>query len=268
MRWLNEKEGSESMLPQGKEMVVVEEELLATASPVDDDDNETTITPRKQYFGLSPSSSKMIMIPMSEMKLEDLPLRLGVRYYHIFVPPLLSPMLDLRSNQNVLSLANESAVYVTGIHTHKNNNLSNNSNNNNNSAATSSKVAPIIIHDTWASPQRHTCLACNYSLASVVTVNDPLTDAAPPSLDAASDRVHLQGVPMCSSCYHALHYKPVVSNDSNRETGENDNIHIPPLLLELQPRHQPSLVFPIEEYQRMVTASLLDEFPNTVGFSM
>jgi len=257
MRWLNEKEGSQSTTLHGKEMVVVEEELLATASPVDDDDDdnddETTITQRKQYFGLSPSSSKMIMIPMSEMKLEDLPLRLGVRYYHIFVPPLLSPMLDLRSsNQNVLSLANESAVYVTGIHTHKKNNLSNN--NNNNSAA-SSKVAPIIIHDTWASPQRHTCLACNYSLASVVTVNDPLTDAAPPSLDAASDRVHLQGVPMCSSCYHALHYKPVVSNDNNnREAGENDNIHIPPLL-ELRPRHQPSLVFPIEEYQRMVTAS-------------
>ena len=262
MRWLNQKEGSESMIPQGKEMVV-EEELLATASVDDDndDDNEATITPRKQYFGLSSSSSKIIMIPMSEMKLEDLPLRLGVRYYHIFVPPLSSPMLHLRSNQNALSLANESAVYVTGIHTHKNNNLSNNS-------AATSKVAPIIIHDTWASPQRHTCLACNYSLASVVTVNDPLTDAAPPSLDAASNRVHLQGVPMCSSCYHALHYKPVVSNDNNREAGENDNIHIQPLLLELRPRHQPSLVFSIEEYQRMVTASLLDELPNTTGFSM
>merc|ERR1712099_122219 len=60
--------------------------------------------------------------------------------------------------------------------------------------------APIIIHDTWAPPQRHYCHACNYSLASVVTVNDPLTDAAPPGLDCDSNKVYVQGVPMCSAC--------------------------------------------------------------------
>ena len=102
-------------------------------------------------------------------------------------------------------------------------------------------------------------------------MNDPLTDATPPSLDDASNLVHLQGVPMCSSCYHALHYKPVrgINDNNNGEAGKkNDNIHDIQPLLELRPGHQPSLVFPIEEYQRLVTASSLDELPNTVGFSM
>jgi len=175
---------------------------------------------RQQHLGIS---NKINMIPMSEMKLEDLPLRLGVRYYHMLVPP--PTPLHFGSN-NVMCLANESAVYVTGIHTHKSND---------------SSKKPIIIHDTWASPQRHTCLACNYFLATVVTVNDPLTDSAPPSLDPKSNKVRIQGVPLCSSCYRALHYEPV------------NNLDQP--LLKLRASSKPSLVFSIEEYQRMVTAS-------------
>ena len=189
-----------------------------------EEEEPSTLTPRQQYLGIS---SKINMIPMSEMKLEDLPLRLGVRYYHMLVPPPTS--LHLGSN-DVMSLANESAVYVTGIHTHK--------------GKTMSTKPSIIIHDTWASPQRHTCLACNYFLASVVTVNDPLTDSSPPSLDSKSNKVRIQGVPLCSSCYRALHYEPANNLDQPQ--------------LKLRTSSKPSLVFSIEEYQRMVTASSLE----------
>mmetsp|Transcript_188 Transcript_188/g.368 ORF Transcript_188/g.368 Transcript_188/m.368 type:complete len:130 (-) Transcript_188:1403-1792(-) len=113
---------------------------------------------------------------------------------------------------------------------------------------------PIIIHDTWATPQRHFCLACKYSLASVVTVNDPLTDAMPLVMDRNSDRLHLKGVPMCSACYRALHYQP-----NNPQGGEKSS-------LELRPGNRPSLVFPIEDYQRMVVGSSLDEAVKTAGF--
>ena len=183
----------------------------------------STHTPRQQHLGIS---NKINMIPISEMKLEDLPLRLGVRYYHMLVPP--PTPLHLEST-NVMSLANESAVYVTGIHTHKSN---------------KSTKPSIIIHDTWASPQRHTCLACNYFLASVVTVNDPLTDSSPPNLDSKSNKVCIQGVPLCSSCYRALHYEPANNLDQPQ--------------LKLRASSKPILVFPIEEYQRMVTASSLE----------
>ena len=191
---------------------------------MEEEELSTHTTPRQQHLGIS---SKINLIPMSEMKLEDLPLRLGVRYYHMLVPP--QTPLHLGST-NVMSLANESAVYVTGIHTHK--------------GKTMSTKPSIIIHDTWASPQRHTCLACNYFLATVVTVNDPLTDSAPPSLDPKSNKVSIQGVPLCSSCYRALHYEPANNLDQPQ--------------LKLRTSSKPSLVFSIEEYQRMVTASSLE----------
>jgi len=193
---------------------------------MEEEELSTQTTPRQQHLGIS---SKINIIPMSEMKLEDLPLRLGVRYYHMLVPPP-SP-LHLGST-NVMSLANESAVYVTGIHTHKSKKTSNNS------------KPSIIIHDTWASSQRHTCLACNYFLATVVTVNDPLTDSSPPSLDSKSNKVLIQGVPLCSSCYRALHYEPANNLDQPQ--------------LKLRASSKPSLVFSIEEYQRMVTTSSLE----------
>lgn len=188
---------------------------------------------------------------MSKMNLEDLPLRLGVRYFHMFVPP--PTPLHMRPD-NLWSLANESAVYVTGIHTHSNASLGNDRYEEKQPMKTK---APIIIHDTWAPPQRYFCLACNYSLATVVTVNDPLTDATPPVLDRDSNKVHLEGVPMCSACYQALHYQP-----NNQRAGENGAQS----LLELRSSHQPSLVFPVEDYQRMTTASSLDEIPKNAAF--
>lgn len=204
------------------------------------------ITQRRYLLGLSTCQDA---IPMSEARLEDLPLRLGVRYFHMLVPP--PAPLCLRPN-DLWSLANESAVFVTGIRTHID------------ASAVDSRCkraertkAPIVVHDTWAAPQRHFCLACNHSLASVVTVDDPLTDAASPALDRNRDRVHLQGVAMCSSCYRALHYKP------NHQRGEEG--HSQPLL-ELWSKHRASLVFPIEDYQRMATASYLDDISKNVAF--
>ncbi|KAL7540416.1 hypothetical protein ACHAXR_010093 [Thalassiosira sp. AJA248-18] len=213
-----------------KETSKIDEESL----PTNEAKLEASLTPRRQFLGLS---SHRNLIHMSKMKLEDLPLRLGVRYFHMFVPP--PTPLHLRPN-NLWSLANESAVYATGIHTH--------SRKEGNQPIPTK--APIIIHDTWAPPQRHVCLACNHSLASVVSVNDPLTDAAPPGLDAESNHVHLQGVPMCSSCYQVLHYQP-----SNQQG-----------LLELRLSHRPSLVFPIEDYQRMVAVSSLDGVDKSLAF--
>ena len=217
MQWINGKEGSKP-LP------------------------EKVAQSRQKMFGSSTSK----LTPMSEKKLEDLPLRLGVRYYHMFVPPPSS--LNVRPPSNLISLANESAVFVTGIHTH-----------NGHDTTTTPIKAPIIIHDTWASEKRYTCLACNLSFATVVTVNDPLTDAPPPVLDTKTKTVHLQGTPLCSSCYRALHYKP-----TSQGGGEDSNTQPP--LLELRTNHQPSLVFPIEEFQRMVAASTLDSVKTSQTF--
>jgi len=219
--------------------VVGQSEKVGRPSPVNEAKAGATFTPRRYILGLSPCQNT---IPMSKMKLEDLPLRLGVRYFHMFVPPP-TPM-HMRP-ENLWSLANESAVYVAGIHTHRKR------------KRPEKMKAPIIIHDTWAAPQRHFCLACNYSLASIVTINSPLNDAAPPVLDFNSGRVQLEGVPMCSSCYQALHYRP-----SNTQGGEND-VH---RLLELRPGHQSSLVFPIDDYQRMTTASSLDKVLKSAPF--
>lgn len=215
--------------------------------------SETTTTLRQYFLGLS---SRNDLVPMSKMKLEELPLRLGVRYFHMFVPP--PAPLNLRPN-NLWSLANESAVYVTGIHTLNNNDTSLNNEGGEGKRPPQHTKAPIIIHDTWGPAQRQICFACNYSLASVVTVNDPLTDAAPPALEKEdSNIVHLQGVPMCSSCYQALHYQP-----SNRLEAEDRNSQPS---LDLRSSHQPSLVFPIEDYQRMVMTTSLDSVPKNSAF--
>jgi len=235
VRWLDRKDDGSEMMSETEER----------PSPPD----ESITTPRRQFLGLSSSENLM---PMSQMKLEDIPLRLGVRYFHTFVPPPVP--LHLRPN-NLCSIANESAVFVTGIHTRHNTSMNN---FRNEGIQSSNARVPIIIHDTWAPPQRHTCLACDYSPASVVAVNDPLTDSAPPSLDPESNQVHLQGVPMCSSCYQALHYQP----SNRREEGENGSES----LLELRQDHQPSLVFNIEDYQRMATASLLDKVRKSSAF--
>ncbi len=216
---------------------------------------------RREYLGLSSSSTNNAAIPMVEMMLEDLPVRLGVRYFHMFIPPPIPLFQNVSSSSSsALSawcLSNESAVYVIGIHTHI---IGSDSNATTEKGGEEEKekevrhVPPIIIHDAWSPPLRHVCHACQHSYASIVTVDDELTDAPPPGLDGTTGRVHVWGVPMCSYCFRALHYRPA----SREECGNEDicgEAKATTNFLELRSRHGPSLVFLIEDYQRMVTAS-------------
>jgi len=262
--WLDSKELESE---EDKEPVPMEEQSVKVERPLPiyNGNLEATNAQRRNFLGLSPFKKS---IPMSKMNLEDMTFRLGVRYFHMFVPPPISS--NMRPD-NLGSLANESAVYVTGIHTHPQtlvagrksatqNNIGSNQQPysrlntpgrcaERNAKQSTRTRAPIIIHDTWAPPQRHYCLACNYSLASVVTVNSPLTDATPPGLGLDSDKVHPQGVPLCSACYEALHYQQ--SYRRGEDTGDQP-------LLKLR-SHGPFLAFPLDDYERMVTSSSLDD---------
>jgi hypothetical protein len=237
---------------------------------------------RRKFLGMLPSqlhstsNAATKIIPMSEIKLEDLSLRLGVRYFHMFIPPPTPSSLRLlfqgqgqhdevdeessRKNHSSWSLATESAVFVTGIHTiplSKTDSLSKKTEvNNEEKDETIGTKQPILIHDTWAAPQRHICYACNHSPASVVTVNDELTDAAPPGLDDRTNKIYLQGVPLCSPCYRALHY----CRHENIDNG------IKELKLRSSEHDQAFLVFSIEEYERLVSSSSLDDVPPHAGF--
>lgn len=224
---------------------------------------------RRKLLGMLPPQLQL----MSELKLEDLSLRLGVRYFHMFIPPPTPSSLRLlfqgqndeideessRKNNSSWSLATESAVFVTGIHTL----LSNTESLSNKPEVANEKKdemvrtkQPISIHDSWAAPQRHICYACNHSPASVVTINDELTDAAPPGLDDRTSKVFLQGVPLCSSCYRALHYC--------RHENTDDGPRV--LTLRQSENDHAFLVFSIEEYERLVTSSSLDDIPPNAGF--
>ena len=307
-RWLDGKE-------EPADGTAISDEGGPTLSPPTGGDDDATAPPsprRRRFLGLSPSSSpssrnKEKIVPMSAMKLEDVPLRLGVRYFHMFLPPPAPSSLrlllgrrhgnngDIGENCLPWSLFSESAVFVTGIRTlnanrgafTKKRRRRNNANSptgedgddeeevleEDKEDAESENKAPILIHDTWA-PQRQICLACNHSPASLVTVNDELTDAAPPGLDAKTNKVHLQGVPMCSSCYRALHYyrqqQPGDDEDGvggHNEDDANDRDHRRRSLLLRPSKHgQASLVFPIEEYQRLVMATLLEGVPKCSAF--
>ena len=236
---------------------------------------------RRKFLGMLPNAllpsvgnSATRIIPMSEIRLEDVSLRLGVRYFHMFIPPPTPSSLHLlfhghghdevddesssRKIHSSWSLATESAVFVTGIHTIPlSKSLSKRTDvNNERKDDTIGTKHPILIHDTWAAPQRHICYACNHSPASVVTVNDELTDAAPPGLDDRTNKIYLQGVPLCSSCYRAMHYcRHENTDDGNRglklRPSENDHAF---------------LVLSIEEYDRLVTLSSLDDSPANAGF--
>ncbi|KAL3826534.1 hypothetical protein ACHAXA_003598 [Cyclostephanos tholiformis] len=260
-----------------------------------DADATTSWSPSRRihFLGLShPSPSRAKIVPMSEVKLEDIPLRLGVRYFHMFIPPPPPSSLRLllrgrgkdQVGENLFSwtLANESAVFVTGIHTI---NINSNSSTkkriryndqstkgNDKKSKTEERKFPVIIHDSWAS-QRHICLACNHSPASVVTVNDELTDAAPPGLDVKTNKVYLQGVPMCSSCYRALHYYPEQQHQGGDDgvggddrSADDCNSRRPSLKLRPSKLGQASLVFPIDEYLRLATATSLEEISNISAF--
>ena len=283
----------------GKEKCVSGDTTANESAGVVDGDATTSSSSlrRRLFLGLShPSTSPAKIVPMSEMKLEDVPLRLGVRYFHMFVSPpppsSLRLLLDGRGKDEVgenrfsWSLSNESAVFVTGIHTIGRNSYSPAKKRRRYNGQCATVVdkkeegerktvdgkSPIIIHDPWAS-QRHICLACNHSPASVVTVNDELTDAAPPGLNSKTNKVYLQGVPMCSSCYRALHYYPEKQHQSHQDgvggvdgNADDRNSCRPWLILRPSKLGQVCLVFPIDEYLRLMTAKSLEDVSNSSAF--
>lgn len=128
------------------------------------------VSRRKHLCISSPNSCTS----MSDICLNELPLRLGIRYVHILVdqPSLL---------HNKISLKNESAMFVTDIQMHK--------------GGPSIRSTAPIIHDKWT-PCKSTpiCSACNSAVATVVTLNDELASTL-------SD-----GTALCKTCYRSLHY--------------------------------------------------------------
>ena len=233
----------------------------------------SAIPPRRQYLGLPPPTNEMEvavqkLFPMSAMKLEDLPLRLGVRYFHAFLP---SDTPSDMNGKHIWSLSNESAVFVTGIFARDLPSMQNRKNNPNNPPMpretrnvrrrSTNSPFPIIIHDMWTSPQRPAiCHACDFAVASVVSIHDELADASslPSAKPSGSGRADsdagtaFQGTPLCSGCYRELHYQS--TNEGSRS------------VLELRSQHRPLQVFPVENFQRMTSAATLKEVSASAPF--
>ena len=113
----------------------------------------------------------------------------------------------------------------------------------------------------------------------MVTVNDVLTDAAPPGLDESTNKV----------CYRALHYycheegeeqqqeqtQPSDDDGVTRDNGtgavvvakDSTYYHGRQLLkLRSNPFGQVNLVFPIEDYDRLVKETSLADVPTSSAF--
>jgi len=167
---------------------------------------------------------KLKMVPMDGMKLEDLTLRLGVRYTHI---NLKSSRMGSNTSWDQISA---SSLYVTSIQTYPISCSSPSDIGEQNDKQTINNRVPIVIHDIWTSSQQsqthNMCAACNYLPATVATVNDVMTDASLtfPSVDNS------MGTPLCAPCFRDLHYQK--SDDSGN-------------LLQLRPNRSQLSVFPL-----------------------
>jgi hypothetical protein len=174
--------------------------------------------------------SKPKVVPMDGIKLEDLTLRLGVRYTHI---NLQSAEIG---NSRSWDQSRASALFVTGVQSHpipSSSSPKNGEQEQNDGQSTNNRV-PIIIHDIWTSSQQsqtHTmCAACNYLPATVATVNDVMTDASL-TFPSASVSNSSTGTPLCAPCFRELHYQR--SDDSED-------------LLQLRPNRSQLKVFPVD----------------------
>jgi hypothetical protein len=172
----------------------------------------------------NPSQRKPKVVPMVGIKLEDIPIRLGVRYSHI-------NLQSAKACDNILS--NASALYVTDIQTHPV--LSSSPGEDQKGDTTR---IPIVIHDIWTSSQQSQtthdmCAACNYLPATVATVNDLLTDGSLtfPSVENSIETVN-QGTPLCALCFRELHYQR-----DDESSGD---------LLLLRPNRSELKVFPVD----------------------
>ena len=208
-QWLD-KCNSEPKVEDNKEAVP----SSAAAEAVGDDSN--------------PSQRKPQVVPMVGIKLEDISIRLGVRYSHI---NLQSP----KACDNILS--NASALYVTDIQSHPVHSSSSSGNDKQDQKDDTTRI-PIVIHDIWTSSQQSQtthdmCTACNYLPATVATVNDLLTDGSLtfPSVDNSIETVN-QGTPLCALCFRELHYQR-----DDESSGD---------LLLLRPNRSELKVFPVD----------------------
>lgn len=182
----------------------------------------------------NPSQRKPKVVPMVGIKLEDIPIRLGVRYSHINLQSSKSNVCD-----NILSDA--TALYVTDIQSHpilSSSSSGNEQQDQKDDTQSVSSSIPIVIHDIWTSSQQSQtthdmCAACNYLPATVATVNDLLTDGSLtfPSVDNSIETVN-QGTPLCALCFRELHYQR-----DDESSGD---------LLVLRPNRSELKVFPVD----------------------
>ena len=164
------------------------------------------------------------VMPMDQVKLEVLNLRLGIKYSHI---NLQSQSME----ENVFwDKSNVSSIFVTSIQSHPRpcSSSSADENDQNGESSISNRV-PVIIHDIWSSSQQslthNLCAACEYLPATVATSNDMLTDASLAIGDA-------MGTPLCASCFRELHYQ------KSEELGGD--------ILQLRPYRSHLKVFPVD----------------------
>ena len=193
-------------------------EELAIAKKETKKKSAVKLLPRRHFLGISYPNEAM---PMSQMRLDDLPLRLGVRYFHMLVR-------QPNKGRSWSGIFNQSALFITGINTQH---------------LPSAIQAPIIMHDIWTQPIPTTiCLACKCAVATVVTISDELTDSSSSLATATfgdSRAADKQATPLCSSCYRALHYR------GNEKEGS--------FYLELRCSDRPPKVLPLVDFQIMAS---------------
>eukprot|EP00956_Cyclotella_meneghiniana_P011844 scaffold16648_cov51-Cyclotella_meneghiniana.AAC.3 len=173
---------------------------------------------RREHLCISSSISST---EMSNTHLENVPLRLGIRYVHIFID-----QSSLQSHK--INLRNESAFFVTDIQTHKRPNV---------------VFQSPIIHDKWTPAKSTTfCSACTSAVASVITMDDPLTSTLS------------EGTPLCAVCFRGLHYE--------QHTDENE-------LLQLRQGsvHQSFRVLPVDTFHKLTLEKEMEEIPGNATFN-
>ncbi|KAL3794168.1 hypothetical protein HJC23_012875 [Cyclotella cryptica] len=208
---------------------------------------QATVSSRQNHLGLASSCDST---PMSKIYLESLPLRLGIRYVHMFI--------DNSSSQlDKASLCSESTLFVTDIHTNPCLSSYKQETHEHLKNAVLISHAPII-HDAWTPlKQIPSCSACNSAAATVVMMNDELTDlsstvtlANAVSKSSTSHQVEFQGVLLCACCFRALHYAESVGNHVLRPSS----------------RHMTFRALPVDVFNKLSYAMAADKVPKSAIF--
>ncbi|KAL7516408.1 hypothetical protein ACHAWX_001426 [Stephanocyclus meneghinianus] len=204
---------------------------------------QATVSSRRNHLCLSSSCDLM---PMSAIYLETLPVRLGMRYVHMFIDHSSKP-----------SLCNESALFVTDIHTHPSLSSYNPETQDRLKNSVVLSRAPVI-HDVWTPlKQIASCSACNSAAATVVTMNDELTDLSSTVTAAYTVRksstfnsVEFQGVMLCACCFRDLHYVESVGNN----------------ILRPRSSHMVFRALPVDVFNKLSLAKATEKIPRSALF--